>query len=216
MSDSCASAARWSNRPPGRGVSLRPKISGAAITVRPSRRSRSARPATPCNGFLVGHLEAANELGLRKSARIDRIDPQRTAGPHREFAIAEHHEAGERQALGAADRFAAHRIAEAPVRPRAGIEQHADDRQIERRARALGRRRPRHGLIDFVPVIEAVDVEMPPARMERNVERRIGRARRVDHELRGVDRDGQDRPGNSAAGRRAPASGARARARRRR
>ena len=121
-----------------------------------------------------------------RSARIDAIDPQRTAGPHREFAIAEHHQAGERQALGAADRFAARRIAESPVRPRAGIEQHADDRQIERRAGALFGRRPGHRLIEFVPVIEAVDVEMPPARMERDVERGIGRARRVDHKLRGV------------------------------
>ena len=120
------------------------------------------------------------------SARIDRVDPQRIARPLRELAIAEHHQACERQALGAADIFAAHRIEEAPVRPGAGIEQHADDDEIERGAGALCGRRPRHRLVDLVPVVEAVDVEMPPARMERHVERGIGGPRRVDHELRGV------------------------------
>src|SRR6185369_14209602 len=81
-------------------------------------------------------------------------------------------------------RFAAYRIAVAPTRPRAGIEQDADDRQIKRGAGSLRGRRPRHRLIKFVPVIEPVDVEMPPPRMKRHVEGGIGRSRGVDHQLR--------------------------------
>ena len=184
-----------------RGEMIEQAAGARRVVAAKNLRRRQHGPAEPAQQIgapgdalqriVIRHLESANELGLREVGQNRCIDPQRTAGPHRELAIAEHHEACERQALGTADRFAAHRIAEAPVRPRAGIEQDADNRQIERRAGALSGRWPRHRLIDFVPVIEAVDLEMPPARMKRHVERRISRARRIDHKLRGLIETGQ-------------------------
>src|SRR6185312_11754422 len=99
-----------------------------------------------------------------------RIDPQRPAWPLRELAIAEHRQACQRKSLGAGDGLAADRIAISPAWPGAGIQQHADDGEIECRAGLLRRRWPCHRLIDLVPVVEAVDIEMPPPRMEWNVE----------------------------------------------
>ncbi len=78
-------------------------------------------------------------------------------------------------------------IAETPRRPGAGIEQHADDRKIERRARALGgaTASPSAGRCSSQRSTPSM-LEMPPARMKRHVERGIGRARGIDHQPRRI------------------------------
>ena len=71
---------------------------------------------------------------------------------------------------------AGRRIAIAPVRPGAGVEQHRDDGQVEAaRARAAASAKSAcRG--DLRPEVAAAEHEMPPARVERDVEVRIVRA----------------------------------------
>ncbi len=188
-------------------------------------RGRQNRPAEPSQQIgasghtgqrvLLGDLEALTELGLREVGQHRAIDPQRIARPLREFAIAEHHEARKREALGAAHVFAAHRIKESPVRSGAGIEQHADDDKIERGPGTLRGGRPCHRLVDFVPVVENRRYQNAASASE-TARRGWGRPRASCRSQAGPClRGGRDRRESSAAGRRAPASGARGRERQR-
>ncbi len=68
---------------------------------------------------------------------------------------------------------------------RRGIEKYADDRQIEGRPRACFVARPARRLCDLREAIDPIDHEMPPARMEWNIERRIGPAGRGDDQIGG-------------------------------
>ena len=71
----------------------------------------------------------------------------------------------------------------APLRPGAGIEQNADDGKIKRR--------PRVGRLvgcakfsaDEGPAVNALKFEMPPSRMQRNIQRRICGAHRFDYKI---------------------------------
>ena len=181
----------------------------------PSRRSRSARPceagqrigvASPGSGGRSARRSGfAAPLASARNGDADRAENAPSANMSR-LASAR---PSERPTVGARSR-----VAIGPARPGAGIEQHADDGEVECGARALGRVAPRRGAVDRGPAIVAADHEMPPARMERHVERGIGLARRRDDEVGGRVEPRQDRCGNAAARPRArsPAADARARA----
>ena len=77
-------------------------------------------------------LEARDERRFGHAHQRIGIDPQRVGRIGGKGAVGEHREACQRQPLGAADPLAALRITVAPLRPGARVDQHADDRQIER------------------------------------------------------------------------------------
>ena len=72
-----ASIASRSNRPPGRGVSRLPNISGFEATSRPSRRNRSARPSNPDQRIDIRDLHAAREVGNAEIRQLVGIGAQR-------------------------------------------------------------------------------------------------------------------------------------------
>ena len=72
----------------------------------------------------------------------------------------------------------------APISACAGVEEHADDREVEGRARLGGSVRPLRGRRERCPAVGARIHEMPPARVEGNVERRIVLAHDRDHVIR--------------------------------
>jgi len=106
----------------------------------------------------------------------------------RERAGIEHVETGERESLGAADGNLAGAVAIAPQRTGAGIEQHADDGQIELGTRPRHRIGPARGRRDCRPAVLAVDHEVAPARMKRHLAERIRPTHRGQHEVdRGIE-----------------------------
>ena len=137
----------------------------------------------------------------------------------RKRAVGEHGEARQRQPLGSADLRAGRGIAIGPLRSGAGVEQHADDGEVEvAPARARLRRRAWRGARRWRP--------SDPRRPPRNAASANGTARRGrDRPCAWSRRRGRrprraapDRCGNAPAGPRArsPASDARAAAPRRR
>ena len=117
------------------------RILGVAATVSPSRLQQRGAAIEPHQLIVGADLEACRQrLG---GQRRQRPASARSAvpGTSRERARREHVEACDRQALGAREALAA-ALAIAPVRPRAGIEQHADDGEVEGRPRLGSVRRP--------------------------------------------------------------------------
>jgi hypothetical protein len=102
-----------------------------------------------------------------------------------ESAGREHVEAGNRQPFRAADCLPGNRIAVAPRGAGAGIQQHARNREVEGGAPAGGDVAPACRLLDRRPAIVGADNKMPPARVKRNVERRIGLSRQRQHKIGG-------------------------------
>ena len=104
-------------------------------------------------------------------------------GSSRKCAIREHGEAGQSQSFRTADGRSGFGIAVAPRWTGAGIEEDADDGQIEfgpGAGRAIG---PAGPVGDSSPAIVSIGDEVPPARMKRHVERRVGVARRFQHQI---------------------------------
>ena len=132
---------------------LVPKIAGAAATVRPSRRSRSARPAMPSSGLASPTWKPAQQRLVRQPFERACIGPQGIAGMARKRAAGEHGEARQREPLRAADLASRRRVAKPPVRAGAGIEQHADDGEIELGARPRGAVAPAGGAGEARPAV---------------------------------------------------------------
>src|SRR5947209_20282331 len=80
------------------------------------------------------------------------------------------------------------RIPIAPIGPSASVEQHADDDEIEPGAGFLRRVVPARFCFQRSPAVMAADREMPPARMERDVEERVI----VPDRLADIVRDGAE------------------------
>src|SRR5262249_10515264 len=95
-----------------------------------------------------------------------------------------HHQACQSEAFGPAEFGNAYcYIAVFPLRPRACVEQHTDDGQIEFRAGAG------HGILelfghDFDRIKTGLRDEVPPARMKRNIQRRVSLLRRSQRAFR--------------------------------
>ena len=79
------------------------KIAGAAATVRPSPRSRSARPAIPGSGLASLDLEAGGQRLIGQPFERAGIGPQGVSRIGRKRAAREHGEAGQREPFRAAD-----------------------------------------------------------------------------------------------------------------
>src|SRR3977135_2772410 len=97
-----------------------------------------------------------------------------------------HGETGKSQALGAGKSLARSEIAILPLRTCAGVEDCADDREIEGGARLL--KSIGLALPDGIVAVLAAHHEVTPSRMEWDSERRIGLPRRRNNEIgRGVE-----------------------------
>ncbi len=107
------------------------------------------------------------------------VDAQRIARCRGEGAGHEGAKARHAQPLGARVARPARHLDVAPCRPRAGVEQHADDRQVDLRARALGRRAAGERTLEFRAAVHAAGLEVPPAAVVRDGEVRIAAARHV-------------------------------------
>ncbi len=136
--------------------------------------------------MVVAHLEAREQRLVGEPFERPRIGPQGVAGMGRKRAAGEHGEARQRQPLRAADLATGRAVAETPVRAGAGIEQHADHGEIEFGPCPRGAIAPGGGAGDARPAVLSVEHEMPPSRMEGNVEIGIGRARDLEGQVGGV------------------------------
>ena len=141
-------AQRGAQRPHQRGAALQPF-------------QRIARP----------HLEGGAERGGVDPRQALRIGAQRMRRIAREEPGGEGMEAGHGQALGAGDTLPV--LGEGPVRPGPGVEQHADDAEIEADAGDL-----LAGLVlqhpgERAPAVAPAGGEMPPARMIGDGEVRV-------------------------------------------
>ena len=70
-----------------------------------------------------------------------------------------------------------------PTRPGAGIEKNADDRKIKGRPGAGSLLGCAKFPADEGPAVDALKLEMPPSRMQRNIQRWICAAHRFDHKI---------------------------------
>ena len=107
-----------------------------------------------------GRLENAPEMNISKLATASPSDrPKTRAGPA--FLVA-------------------------PARPGAGVEEDADDREVERRPRHLGCLGPGRHRDDAAPAVEPAGREMAPPGMEGDVEARVVLADGRDHHVGGA------------------------------
>ena len=197
-------AARRSNRPPGRGLSARPKVSGCSATTRPSRLRSRARPSIPEERVLRPGLEAARKLLRRQRDQRLRVDPEGIVGAARERARDEHLEARHGKPLRPRKGLARPVFRVAPVRPGAGVEEDADDRKVEGGAGHPGGVHPGRHRDDAAPAVEPAGREMAPAGVEGDIERRVVLPDRCDDLVGGgaeaveVDREVREPSGKAA------------------
>jgi len=171
---SLACATRWSARPPSRPCA--PNSEGLPATQRGAPLQADERVGR------VG-LEAVREHRRVDAREAGRVGAQRVGGIGGEGAGGEHVEAGDGEPLGAREHGAA-RVAVAPARARAGIEQDGDDGELEGGAQPRGGPSLAEGARERRPPVLSSDDEVPPARMEGHVARWIGLARRARDQLR--------------------------------
>jgi hypothetical protein len=128
----------------------------------------------PDQWIIVGDLKTVTQrLGIEVRQCIC-VDPQllrAVATTRREVTAREQIETCHGQTLGPGEVAGRHWIVVAPLRAGAGVEQHTDDREIEIRTRSRRRILEVFGKVRMA--IESPRHEMPPARVERHVERRI-------------------------------------------
>ena len=153
--------------------SARPKIAGAAATVRPSRRSRSARPATPTSGLAspTWKPRQAPRRRVRSSSRASARSG--SPGPRRERAVARTWRGSRAPALpsGRSSRpdAASRKRQSGPAPASSSTLTMARSNVGARPRRAVA---PRSACRDLAQRSQPSMHEMPPARMERNVEDR--------------------------------------------
>ena len=71
----------------------------------------------------------------------------------------------------------------APLSPGSGVEEHADDREVDPRPRALVRRAVRQGAIELPRAVATTHVEVPPATVQRHAKIGIAGPGGRGHEL---------------------------------
>jgi hypothetical protein len=122
----------------------------------------------------LGDLKSSGELIGGEGRQRFAVDPEGILRPVRKAAADEHVEARHGEAFGARVGLARAALLVAPRRSGPGIEQHGHHRKIEGGAR--------HGCITLessnlakrLPAIETANREVTPARVERDLEIRIG------------------------------------------
>ena len=173
-------------------------LRACAATVEPRRRSRSARPCRPASGLAALDLEVAAQRRRWSDAASAAASARRGRRGSDENAPAAN--MARLASASPSDRptdLAAGSVAIGPARSGAGIEQDADDGEVEGRARPLARIAPCGCPVDLVPAIAA--------RRPRSAASARGRARRARDRPRAWSRrpgrpphrGGRDRRGNA-------------------
>ena len=145
------------------------KVSGRSRSAAPSRLSSAARPARPTSGLpaLVG-LEDRRQRSFVERDQGRRVDPVRIAGIGRKTAVHEGMKTRDTQPFGAHVALAGRGFEVRPARPGAGVEQHADERQVDPRARRRGGAAVGEPGVQRVPAIDPAGFEMAPAAVHRD------------------------------------------------
>ncbi len=148
------------------------------------RGQRGAQPAQQRGAALEADQRV---VGIRLEQRRERIgvdrrerrgvDAQRVVAPRGKRAIHESAKARHAQPFGAGEALSRRRLVVMPGGTRAGVEQHADHRQVELRPRARGGAASGKRLVEFGATIDAARLEMPPAAVIGNGQRRIAAPR---------------------------------------
>ena len=134
----------------------------------------------------VGDLEACEQRLVLEVLQCPGVGAQGIAGMRRKCADREHREARQCEPFRTADLVSCRPVAKPPVRAGAGVEQHADDGEIEFRACPRGAVAPIGSAGERRPAVLSATYEMPPSRMKGNIEIGIGRARDFDGEVGGT------------------------------
>jgi hypothetical protein len=135
----------------------------------------------------VADLEGVAEPVGHEAAQAGRVHLQRMVGVGREQAAGEGMEARDRQSFGAREALARGGLGVVPVRPRAGIEQHAHQHQVDVRAGALPRIDPlSEQLVEVLQPVDAASFEVAPAAVVRNGVPGIALARDLGHRARRI------------------------------
>ncbi len=111
------------------------------------------------------------------------VGPQRIVPVGRQGAGLEQPQRGDPQALRTAQQRAGRRVPIAPGRPRAGVQQHRSDRQVEGGPGLVRRLGP--GLVPLGPEVAAVNDEVPPTGVKGHIEVRIGLAHHLRRQVGG-------------------------------
>ena len=151
-------------------------------------RDRAAEPAQQVGtsgkaGQRIGvaGLKTCAQCRVRQPFERACIGPQGIAGTSRKRAAGEHGEARQCKPLRTADLASGRRVAKPPVRAGPGIEQHADDGEIELGTCPRGAVAPAAGKAR--PAVPSVEHEVPPSRVEGDDEIGIGRSRDLQGEI---------------------------------
>ena len=185
----------------------RPRLIGLPEHIPIARHHRSetveerGAPVEADERIVDADLEAARQLVRIERHQRLRIDAERVVRPAGKGAADEQVEARQGEPLRARVGLAGAALVIAPVGSGAGVEQHADDGEIERGAAHGGGVRPIDRLGDRRPAVDAAGGEMAPAAVEGNVEIGISGTRGGHHlvgagvEAIAIDREMIEPPG---------------------
>src|SRR5215471_18819096 len=130
-------------------------------------------------------LESVDKRSVRSLTEFCRVDPQPVARIPRKQAVAEHRQACQCKSFRTSDLTTRRHVAKTPDRTGAGIEQNADDGKVEFRPCARGGGPPMARVSKRRPTVVAIDDEVAPTGMDRNIKRRISFARDRSSEIGG-------------------------------
>ena len=122
-------------------------------------------------------LEGSGERRRIQPAQAGGVDLQGPRRVAREQAGHEGVKAGDTEAFGSSQHESRARLQVAPVRSRAGIEEHAHQGQVDLRPRPPGGIGVAEPLVERAATIDPAGLEVAPAAVERNLQRRIAAAR---------------------------------------
>jgi hypothetical protein len=111
------------------------------------------------------------------------VYPQGIARRTREQSVLKHGQARKRKAFGSTNCLSTRRVFIAPVRSGSRVKQNADDHEIESRSRAFALTGAAQGPTGWIEEASDLKIKVPPARVQRNIQRRIGSTHRLNHEL---------------------------------
>ena len=151
----------------GRGVA---EPFGARAQRIPERTQQRDPPFESRERIPVIDLEHPRYRFLRHPRESAGIGPKGLRGFGGKRALGEQVQARDAETLGPRELQSGAGLLPPPGRPGAGVEEHADDREVEPDARPLG-------AVDAVEQrrdpIDAAGLEMPPAAVKRDIERRV-------------------------------------------
>ena len=177
--------------PPGRPAPFAMTIEFRSRGDRASEGAKASDPAGDAvEGVAVAQLERALECGPVHAPEGARIRPEGLVRVVRKGSPAVEIEGRDREALAASDLRPGALVAVSPGAPRARVEEHADDGELDGASSAFRLRKARvHG--NGVPAAASVRAfEMAPAAVQWNAEIRKAFARDLRNEVRRVIKPG--------------------------